>query len=33
MKQDIEIKIQVKQILKVIEALAPGKSVELRIPP
>lgn len=33
MKQDIEIKIQVKQVLKVIEALAPGKSVELRIPP
>ena len=33
MKQDIEIKIQVKQILKVIEAIAPGRSVELRIPP
>ena len=33
MKQDLEIKIQVKQILKVIEEIAPGKSVELRIPP
>ena len=33
MKQDLEIKIQVKQILKVIEAIATGRSVELRIPP
>jgi len=33
MKQDLEIKIRVKQILKVIEEIAPGKSVELRIPP
>ena len=33
MKQDLEIKIQVKRILKVIEKIAPGKSVELRIPP
>ena len=33
MKQDLEIKIQVKQILKVIEKIAPGRSVELRIPP
>ena len=33
MKQDLEIKRQVKQILKVIEELAPGRSVELRIPP
>jgi hypothetical protein len=32
MKKDFEIKIQVKQILKVIEEIAPGKSVELRIP-
>ena len=32
MKQDLEIKNQVKQILKVIEELAPGRSVELRIP-
>ena len=33
MKQDLEIKNQVKQILKVIEELAPGRSVELRVPP
>ena len=33
MKQDLDIKNQVKQILKVIEELAPGRSVELRIPP
>jgi hypothetical protein len=33
MKQDLEIKIRVKQILKVIEEIAPGRSVELRIPP
>jgi len=33
MKQDLEVKNQVKQILKVIEVLAPGRSVELRIPP
>ena len=32
MKQDLEIKSQVKQILKIIEDLAPGRSVELRIP-
>jgi hypothetical protein len=33
MKQDIDLKSQVKKILKVVEELAPGKSVELRIPP
>ena len=33
MKQDIDIKNQVKKILKVVEELAPGRSVELRIPP
>jgi len=33
MKPDLEEKNQVKQILKVIEELAPGRSVELRIPP
>ena len=33
MKQDLEEKNQVKQILKVIKELAPGRSVELRIPP
>jgi len=33
MKQELEIKSQVKKILKVVEELAPGRSVELRIPP
>jgi len=33
MKQDLEIKGQVKKILKVVEELAPGRSVELRVPP
>ncbi len=33
MKQDLEVKIKVKRILKAIESLAPGRSVELRIPP
>ena len=33
MKQDLGIKSQVKKILKVVEEIAPGRSVELRIPP
>jgi len=33
MKQDIDLKNQVTKILKVVEELAPGRSVELRIPP
>ena len=33
MKQDIGLKNRVKKILKVVEELAPGRSVELRIPP
>jgi len=33
MNQDSEIKSQVKKILKVVEQIAPGKLVELRIPP
>jgi hypothetical protein len=33
MKQGIEIKNQVKQILSIIKKFSPGKSVELRIPP
>ena len=33
MKQDLEIKSKVKKILKVVEELAPGRSVELRVPP
>ena len=33
MNPDLEIKSQVKKILKVVQELAPGRSVELRIPP
>jgi hypothetical protein len=33
MKQDLEIKGRVKQILKMVQEVAPGNSVELRIPP
>jgi len=33
MNQDFEMKAQVKQILKVVQEIAPGRSVELRIPP
>jgi len=33
MNQDFEVKSQVKKILKVVEQIAPGKLVELRIPP
>ena len=33
MKQDLEIKSRVKEILKIVEQVAPGNSVELRIPP
>ena len=33
MNQDLEMKAQVKQILKVVQEIAPGRSVELRIPP
>ena len=33
MNQDMDTKTQVKQILKVVQELAPGRSVELRIPP
>ena len=33
MKQDIDLKSQVKKILNVVQELAPGRSVELRIPP
>ena len=33
MNQDSEKKSQVKKILKVVEQIAPGKLVELRIPP
>jgi hypothetical protein len=33
MKQNLDIKSQVKHILKLVQALSPGRSVELRIPP
>ena len=33
MNQDFEVKSQVKKILKIVEQIAPGKLVELRIPP
>ena len=33
MKRDLEIKSRVKEILKIVEQVAPGNSVELRIPP
>jgi len=33
MSHDLDLKAQVKQVLKVVQELAPGKSVELRIPP
>jgi hypothetical protein len=32
MNQDLDVKAQVKQILKVVQEIAPGRSVELRIP-
>jgi hypothetical protein len=33
MNHDLDLKSQVKQMLKVVQELAPGRSVELRIPP
>jgi hypothetical protein len=33
MKQDMEVKNRVKEILKIVQQVAPGNSVELRIPP
>ena len=33
MRQDSDIKSQVKKILKVVQQISPGKLVELRIPP
>ena len=33
MKLDLKLKNQVREILSVIQSIAPGKSVELRIPP
>ena len=33
MKQDLKVKSRVKKILKMVQEVAPGNSVELRIPP
>jgi hypothetical protein len=33
MKQDLHVKSRVKEILKMVQDVAPGNSVELRIPP
>ena len=33
MKQDLQLKSQVREILKIVQQLSPGNSVELRIPP
>jgi len=33
MKQDLEVKSRVKKILKMVHEIAPGNSVEFRIPP
>ena len=33
MKQDLELKSRVKEILKIVQQVSPGNSVELRIPP
>jgi hypothetical protein len=33
MNQDLDMKARVKQILKGVQEIAPGRSVELRIPP
>ena len=33
MKQDSEVKNRVRKILKIVQLVAPGNSVELRIPP
>jgi hypothetical protein len=33
MNQDLNIKAQVKLILRLVQEVAPGRSVELRIPP
>jgi hypothetical protein len=33
MKHDLEVKNRVREILKIVQQVAPGNSVELRIPP
>ena len=33
MKTDLEVKNRVREILKMVQEVAPGKAVELRVPP
>jgi hypothetical protein len=33
MKQDLELKSRIREILKIVQQVSPGNSVELRIPP
>ena len=33
MKQDLQLKSRVREILKIVQQVSPGNSVELRIPP
>ena len=33
MKQDLEVKNRIKEILQIVQQVSPGNSVELRIPP
>jgi hypothetical protein len=33
MKQDLAVKFRAREILKIVQQVAPGNSVELRIPP
>ena len=33
MKEDLELRHRIKEILKVVQKVAPGNSVEIRIPP
>jgi hypothetical protein len=33
MNQDLELKSRIKEILKIVQQVSPGNSVELRIPP
>jgi len=33
MKQDLQLKSHIREILKIVQQLSPGNSVELRIPP
>ena len=33
MKQDLEVKNRVREVLRIVQQVSPGNSVELRIPP